>query len=59
MSYLAPNMFWFYKAVGAYLERVFDLETQIVQSFADPLSDPVLLNEQLVVMKLLVQNIAS
>ncbi|HEY9813576.1 MAG TPA: PhnD/SsuA/transferrin family substrate-binding protein, partial [Candidatus Sericytochromatia bacterium] len=47
MSYLAPNMFWFYKAVGAYLERVFDLETQIVQSFADPLSDPVLLDEQL------------
>ena len=47
LSYLAPNMFWFYKAVGAYLERVFDIETQIVQGFADPLCDPAMLHDQL------------
>jgi len=47
VSYLAPNMFWFYKAVGAYLSRVLDLETQIVQSQYDPLTDPVMLQDQL------------
>lgn len=47
VSYLAPNMFWFYEAVGAYLSRVFDVETQIVQSQYDPLSDPVMLQDRL------------
>ena len=47
VSYLAPNMFWFYKAVAAYLSRVLGVETHIVQSRYDPLSDPVMLQDQL------------
>lgn len=47
ISYLAPNMFWFYEAVGAYLGRVFGVKTQIVQSQFDPLEDPVMLQDQL------------
>ena len=47
VSYLAPNMFGFYSAVGAYLGRVFGVETQIVQSQYDPLEDPVMLQDQL------------
>ena len=47
VSYLAPNMFWFYSAVAAYLGRVLDVETQIVQSQFDPLEDPVLLADRL------------
>jgi phosphonate transport system substrate-binding protein len=46
VSYLAPNMFWFYQAVGAYLGRVFEVETQITQSQYDPLVDPMLLEDQ-------------
>ncbi len=47
VSYLAPNMFGFYEAVGAYLSRVFGIETQIVQSQYDPLEDPMMLQDQL------------
>ncbi len=47
VSYLAPNMFWFYEAVGAYLGRVLGVETQIVQSQFEPLEDPVMLQDQL------------
>lgn len=42
VSYLAPNLFWFYEAVAAYLERVLKVETQIVQSELDPLEDTLL-----------------
>lgn len=49
-SYLAPNMFWFYSAVGAYLSRVLGVETAIVQSQYDPLSDPLLLQDRLDLM---------
>jgi phosphonate transport system substrate-binding protein len=42
VSYLAPNLFWFYEAVAAYLGRVLKVETQIVQSELDPLEDPLL-----------------
>lgn len=47
VSYLAPNMFWFYQAVGAYLERVLGVETHIVQSQYDPLADPAMLQDRL------------
>ncbi|MBV9388056.1 MAG: PhnD/SsuA/transferrin family substrate-binding protein [Chroococcidiopsidaceae cyanobacterium CP_BM_ER_R8_30] len=47
VSYLAPNMFWFYTAVRDYFNRVWDIETDIVQSQLDPLSDPLLLQDQL------------
>jgi len=46
VSYLAPNMFWFYSAVGAY-QSVLGVETDIVQSQCDPVSDPVMLQDQL------------
>jgi len=47
ISYLAPNMFGFYEAVADYLSRIFNVETQLVQSQYDPLEDPMLLHEQL------------
>ena len=47
VSYLAPNMFGFYEAVAAYLSRVFNLETQLIQSQYDPLEDPMLLQDKL------------
>ncbi len=47
VSYLAPNMFWFYEAVGAYLSRELDIEVDIVQSPEDPLKDPLLLEDRL------------
>ncbi len=47
VSYLAPNMFWFYEAVAVYLGHVFDVEAQIVQSQYDPLSDPLMLQDRL------------
>lgn len=47
VSYLAPNMFGFYKVVGAYLSRTLGIETQLVQSQYDPLDDPMMLNDRL------------
>lgn len=47
VSYLAPNMFWFYTATAAYLNRVFGIKTQLVQSELDPLLDPQLLEDRL------------
>lgn len=47
VSYLAPNLFWYYKAVGAYLSRKMHVETEIVQSQFDPLDDPALRNDRL------------
>ncbi len=47
VSYLAPNMFGFYEAVGEYLSRALGIETQVVQSQYDPLEDPMMLQEQL------------
>ena len=47
VSYLAPNMFWFYKAVGAYLSRVLNVGIDIVQSPDEALKDPLLLEDRL------------
>ncbi|HEY9859857.1 MAG TPA: PhnD/SsuA/transferrin family substrate-binding protein [Candidatus Obscuribacterales bacterium] len=47
VSYLAPNMFWFYQAIATYLERRLAVETQISQAEFDPLEDPLLLHDQL------------
>ncbi|MBD1865102.1 MULTISPECIES: phosphate/phosphite/phosphonate ABC transporter substrate-binding protein [Trichocoleus] len=47
VSYLAPNLFWFYQAVIAYLERSLDIEICLVQAEYDPLADPALLQDQL------------
>lgn len=40
-------MFGFYQAVGAFLSRVLEIETQIIQSEYDPLDDPMLLEDRL------------
>ncbi|HBE36299.1 MAG TPA: phosphate ABC transporter substrate-binding protein, partial [Cyanobacteria bacterium UBA11368] len=37
VSYLAPNWFWFYEAVAAYLGRFLKTETQIISGEGDPL----------------------
>jgi phosphonate transport system substrate-binding protein len=47
VSYLAPNMFGFYEAVGAYLSRVLGIETQLGQSEYDPLEDPMMRDDKL------------
>lgn len=47
VSYLAPNMFWFYSAIGAYLSRVLEREVEIVQGQGNPLEDPLLLKDRL------------
>lgn len=47
VSYLAPNMFWFYQTVGAYLERFFNIKLNIVESQYEPLTDPALLQDKL------------
>jgi phosphonate transport system substrate-binding protein len=46
-SYLAPNLFWFYKAVTDYLGRSLAVPTEIRQSQVDPLADPLLFEQQL------------
>jgi phosphonate transport system substrate-binding protein len=43
VSYLAPNWFYFYKAVEQYLGRTLNLETSLQQSVLSPLEDTVLL----------------
>lgn len=45
-SYLAPNLFWFYQAIGTYWERSLSIQVSITQSQYDPLDDPLLLNDQ-------------
>jgi phosphonate transport system substrate-binding protein len=47
VSYLAPNWYWFYTAIAAYLERVLAIETQLIQAVNDPLADPALLQDEL------------
>jgi phosphonate transport system substrate-binding protein len=47
VSYLAPNLFWFYRAIEHYLQRVLHLDTHLEQSKFDPLADPVLQQDQL------------
>lgn len=42
VSYLAPNLFWLYKAIAEYIGCVLDVETKIVQSQLDPLKDSLL-----------------
>jgi phosphonate transport system substrate-binding protein len=39
ISYLSPNFFWFYQAVGDYLSRRFNIPVQVSQSWADPAID--------------------
>jgi phosphonate transport system substrate-binding protein len=46
VSYLAPNLFWFYEAVSAYLSRTLQIETHLKQSEYDPLDDPELLDDR-------------
>lgn len=40
VSYLAPNLFWFYQAVGKALERCLKIDIEITQGVWDPLDDP-------------------
>jgi len=47
VSYLAPNMFWFYQGVATYLGQILGVETEITQSQYDPLQDPMMLQDQI------------
>ena len=42
VSYLSPNLFWFYEAIVAFLARTFNFSVEIEQSKFDPLDDPQL-----------------
>lgn len=46
VSYLAPNLFWFYEAVGDALQRCLDVDIQIMQGDLDPLEDPDLASDR-------------
>jgi phosphonate transport system substrate-binding protein len=43
VSYLAPNWFYFYEAVGRYLGRSLDVQIRVQQGALSPLEDPALL----------------
>jgi phosphonate transport system substrate-binding protein len=47
VSYLAPNWFWFYASVTAYLQRILPIEIELTQADHDPLDDPLLLDDRL------------
>jgi phosphonate transport system substrate-binding protein len=47
VSYLAPNSFWFYQAVGAYLSRALEIDIQITEGACDPLDDLLVLGDRL------------
>lgn len=47
VSYLSPNLFKFYTEISAYLERTLDRPVQIQVGSCDPLSDPILYDDQL------------
>jgi phosphonate transport system substrate-binding protein len=47
VSYLAPNWFWFYKAIAAAIDRSLSTQTQISQHWCEPLNDSALLNAEL------------
>lgn len=46
VSYLSPNLFWFYEAIVAFLDRTFHLNIQFEQGKFDPLDDPQLYQNQ-------------
>lgn len=47
VSYLAPNLFWFYQAIGAFWQRSLSVDIHISSGQTDPLHDPLLLNDRL------------
>jgi phosphonate transport system substrate-binding protein len=46
VSYLAPNLFWFYQAVTRHVGHVLGEEIQIMAGQCDPLEDLLLLHDQ-------------
>jgi phosphonate transport system substrate-binding protein len=42
VSYLAPNLFWFYEAICTALSRAIGAQSTLVQSAYDPVEDPAL-----------------
>lgn len=47
VSYLAPNLFWFYEAVAVSLGQALGQEVHLTQAQYDPLDDPMLLEDHL------------
>jgi len=46
VSYLVPDFLWFYQAVGEYLSRVLEFQTQVSQGEFDSLEDPMFLEDR-------------
>lgn len=46
LSYLSPNLLWFYQAVGEYLKREWALDLHVSASANDPLEDPALIKAE-------------
>lgn len=47
VSYLSPNLFWFYKGVARVISHQCNIEVEIIEGNCDPLDDPLLQNDQL------------
>jgi phosphonate transport system substrate-binding protein len=46
VSYLSPNLFWFYKAIAEAFERQCKLTVELVEAKCDPLDDKLLQHDQ-------------
>src|SRR5437763_9207142 len=47
VSYLAPNLFWFYEAISAAIARAFGTEAELVEGTFDPLEDPAIQRDEI------------
>lgn len=47
ISYLSPNLLWFYQAIGAFWQRSLSIPVTVVSGEFDPLDDPLLLDDRL------------
>lgn len=46
ISYLSPNLFWFYKAIAEAFERKCSLKVELVEAKCDPIDDHLLQHDQ-------------
>lgn len=47
VSYLSPNLLWFYESIGAFWQRSLSVPVNILSGQSDPLQDPLLLQDQI------------
>lgn len=47
VSYLSPNLFWFYQSIGAFWQRSLSVPIHVLSGQSDPLHDPLFLQDQI------------